>query len=190
MMTTMGNVTRALMGMRTGDNRAAEDLLSLVYGELRRIAAVKMAGEAPGHTLQPTALVHEAWLRLSGNRTEGFDNRGHFFSCAAEAMRRILVESARRKQSLKRGSRSERLELEDWHAVQAPPPDELLAVHEALDRLSAKDPISAELVKLLYFAGLTMQEASAALNLSKRTAEGRWTYARAWLRKTIDESRG
>jgi RNA polymerase sigma factor (TIGR02999 family) len=189
MTTAMGDLTRALSGMRAGDSRAAEELLALVYAELRRIAAVKMAGEVPGHTLQPTALVHEAWLRL-GNRAHGFDNRAHFFSCASEAMRRILVESARRKQSLKRGCRSERVELEDWHAVQAPPPDELLAVHEALDRLAAKDPVSAGLVKLLYFAGLTMQEAAASLNLSKRTAEGRWTYARAWLRKTIDGGRG
>jgi RNA polymerase sigma factor (TIGR02999 family) len=190
MMTAKGDVTRALAGMRAGDSRAAEELLALVYAELRRIAAARMAGEAPGHTLQPTALVHEAWLRLERNAAPGFDNRAHFFSCASEAMRRILVESARRKQSLKRGSRSERVELEEWHAVQAPPADELLAVDEALDRLAAKDPVSAELVKLLYFAGLTMQEAAASLNLSKRTAEGRWSYARAWLRKTIDGGRG
>ncbi len=174
--------------MSAGDGSAAEELLSLVYGELRRIAAVKMAGEASGHTLQPTALVHEAWLKLAGN--SGFDNRAHFFSCAAEAMRRILVESARRKQSLKRGERPERVELAECHAILSPPPDEALAVHEALDRLAAKDPVSAELVKLLYFAGLTMEEAAAALNVSKRTAEGRWTHARAWLRQVIAEDRG
>jgi RNA polymerase sigma factor (TIGR02999 family) len=189
MITWMGDVTQALAAMRAGDSRASEELLTVVYSELRRIAAVKMAGEAAGHTLQPTALVHEAWLKLAGNRTPGFDNRAHFFSCAAEAMRRILVESARRKQSLKRGGGNERVELEEWHAVLAPPPDEMVAVHEALDLLAAKDPVSAELVKLLYFAGLTMEEAAEALNVSKRTAEGRWTYARAWLRQTIDERR-
>jgi RNA polymerase sigma factor (TIGR02999 family) len=189
MIAGMGDVTQALAAMRAGDSRAAEELLTVVYSELRRIAAVKMAGEAAGHTLQPTALVHEAWLRLAGNRAPGFDNRAHFFSCAAEAMRRILVESARRKQSLKRGGGTERVELEEWHAVLAPPPDETVAVHEALDLLAAKDPVSAELVKLLYFAGLTMEEAAEALNVSKRTAEGRWTYARAWLRQAIDEGR-
>ena len=183
----MGDVTRALAAIRAGDSRASEELLSVVYVELRRIAAAKMAGEAVGHTLQPTALVHEAWLKLSGNRTPGFDNRAHFFSCAAEAMRRILVESARRKKRLKRGGGSQRVELEDWHAVQSPPADELLAVHEALGQLAAEDPVSAELVKLLYFVGLTMEEAAASLNLSKRTAEGRWTYARSWLRQLIDE---
>ena len=142
----VGDVTQSLEAMNAGDGRAAEELLSLVYAELRRIAAVKMAGEADGHTLQPTALVHEAWLKLAGNRAPAFDNRAHFFSCAAEAMRRILVESARRKQSLKRGERPERVELEEWHAILTPPPDEALAVHEALDRLAAKDPVSAELV--------------------------------------------
>ncbi len=148
--------------------------------ELRRIAAVKMAGEASGHTLQPTARsCMRAWLKLAGNRGSGVLIIAlHFFSCAAEAMRRILVESARRKQSLKRGGRPERVELAEWHAILSPPPDEILAVHEALDRLAAKDPVSAELVKLVYFAGMTMEEAAAALNVSKRTAEGRWTYAR------------
>jgi RNA polymerase sigma factor (TIGR02999 family) len=186
----VGDVTRSLEAMKAGDGRAAEELLSLVYAELRRIAAVKMAGEAEGHTLQPTALVHEAWLKLAGNRAPGFANRAHFFSCAAEAMRRILVESARRKQSLKRGERPERVELAEWHAILSPPPDEALAVHEALDRLAAKDPVSSELVKLLYFVGLTMEEAAAVLNVSKRTAEGRWTYARAWLRQVIAGERG
>jgi RNA polymerase sigma factor (TIGR02999 family) len=190
MIATMGDVTRALEGMRAGDSRASEELLSVVYAELRRIAAVKMAGESAGHTLQPTALVHEAWIKLSGNRAPGFDNRAHFFSCAAEAMRRILVESARRKQSLKRGGGAERIELEEWHAILSPPPDEALAVHDALDRLATKDLLSAELVKLLYFAGLTMEEAALALNVSKRTAEGRWTYARAWLRRVIEEGAG
>jgi RNA polymerase sigma factor (TIGR02999 family) len=185
----VGDVTRSLEAMRAGDGRAAEELLSLVYAELRRIAAVKMASEAPGHTLQPTALVHEAWLKLAGNRVPSFDSRAHFFSCAAEAMRRILVESARRKLSKKRGERPERVELEEWHVIQSPPADEALAVHVALDRFAMKDPVSAELVKLLYFAGLTMEEAAAALNVCKRTAEGRWMYARAWLRQVISEGR-
>jgi len=149
--------------------------LSLVYGELRRLAAFKMANEAPGHTLQPTALVHEAWLRLAGSAAPPAQNRAHFFAVAAEAMRRILVESARRKQSLKRGGQAERVELEEIHIIQSPPSDEVLAVHEALDLLAAKDPVSAELVKLLYFARMTMDEAAAALGLSKRTAESRWT---------------
>ncbi len=188
-MARMGDVTQLLEAMRSGDASAGEHLMSFVYEELRRIAAGKMAGEAAGHTLQPTALVHEAWLRLAGNRNMGFDNRAHFFSCAAEAMRRILIESARRKKSLKRGAGAERVELEAWHAIEGPPPDEALAVHEALDCLAAKDPVSAELVKLLYFAGLTMEEAATALNVSKRTAEGRWTYSRAWLRQVINEER-
>jgi RNA polymerase sigma factor (TIGR02999 family) len=185
----VGDVTKALAAMRAGDSHASEELLAVVYAELRRIASAKMGGEAAGHTLQPTALVHEAWLRLAGNRTPGFDTRAHFFSCAAEAMRRILVESARRKQSLKRGGGGERIELEEWHAVLAPPAEETMAVHEALDQLSDRDPVSGELVKLLYFAGLTMEEAAEALNVSKRTAEGRWAYARAWLRRAIDAGR-
>jgi RNA polymerase sigma factor (TIGR02999 family) len=183
----MGDVTRLLESMQRGNGHAGEELLGQVYGELRRVAAFKMANEAPGHTLQPTALVHEAWLRLAGDAPLQFQNRAHFFAVAAEAMRRILVESARRKQSLNRGGKPERVELEDIHIIQSPPSDELLAVHEALDLLAAKDPVSADLVKLLYFARVTMEEAAAALGLPKRTAESRWTHARAWLRRTIDQ---
>jgi RNA polymerase sigma factor (TIGR02999 family) len=182
----MGDVTRLLESMQGGNGQAGDELLALVYGELRRIAGAKMAGEAPGHTLQPTALVNEAWLRLAGNAPLQVNNRSHFFGVAAEAMRRILVESARRKQSLKRGGNAERVDLEDFHIIQSPPSDELLAVHEALDLLAAKDPVSADLVKLLYFTRMTMEEAAAALGLSKRTAESRWTHARAWLRRAID----
>jgi RNA polymerase sigma factor (TIGR02999 family) len=182
----MGDVTRLLESMQCGSSQAGDELLGRVYGELRRLAASKMANEAPGHTLQPTALVHEAWLRLAGNAPLQFNNRAHFFAVAAEAMRRILVESARRKQSLKRGAKAERVDLEEIHIIQSPPSDEVLAVHEALDMLAAKDPVSADLVKLLYFARVTMEEAAAALGVSKRTAESRWTHARAWLRQTIE----
>jgi RNA polymerase sigma factor (TIGR02999 family) len=188
-MALVGDVTRLLESMQGGDGQAGDELLALVYGELRRIAASKMANEAPGHTLQPTALVNEAWLRLVGDAPLQIRSRAHFFGVAAEAMRRILVESARRKQSLKRGGNAERVDLEEFHIVQSMPSDELLAVHEALDLLAAKDPVSADLVKLLYFARMTMDEAASALGLPKRTAESRWTHARAWLRRAIDEGR-
>jgi RNA polymerase sigma factor (TIGR02999 family) len=147
-----------------------------------------MAGEAPGHTLQATALVHEAWLRLAGPNPPNWQNRAHFFAAAAEAMRRILVDHARRKQSLKRGGRSERVELHEAAIVLAAPPDELLAINEALDKLAEKDPPAAELVKLRYFVGMTMDEAAAALGLAPRTAARLWTYARVWLRREIRKS--
>ena len=185
----MGDVTRLLESMRSGDRQAGDELMSLVYGELRRIATGKMAGEASGHTLQATALVNEAWLRLAGDAPVSFNSRNHFFGVAAEAMRRILVESARRKKSLKRGAGAERVELEDFHAIQSPPSDELLAIHEALDLLAAKDPALAELVKLLYFTRVTMEEAASIMGVSKRTAESRWSYARAWLRRAIAEQK-
>jgi RNA polymerase sigma factor (TIGR02999 family) len=184
----MHEVTRILNAIEHGDSKAAGELLPLVYQELRRLAAHKMAGESTGHTLQPTALVHEAWLRLVGSNSAGWDNRGHFFAAAAESMRRILVEHARRKQSLKRGAGAERLELDESVLVLAAPPDELLAVHEALDKLAAEDKTSAELVKLRYFVGMTMEEAAAALGLPKRTAENLWTYARVWLHREIRSS--
>jgi RNA polymerase sigma factor (TIGR02999 family) len=163
----------------------AEELLSLVYDELRRIAAAKMAGESAGHTLQPTALVHEAWLRLRESDQEAWKNRAHFFSACAEAMRRILVEHARRKRSLKRGGGAAVVALEESALVLAAPPDELLAVHEALHTLEKEDSSAAELVKLRYFVGMTMQETADSLGLSKRTAENLWTYARAWLHREI-----
>ncbi|MBI5387563.1 MAG: RNA polymerase subunit sigma [Verrucomicrobia bacterium] len=181
----MNEVTRVLEAFQKGDPQAAEELLPLVYQELRRLAACKMAGEAPGHTLQPTALVHEAWLRLVGPAQQGWANRAHFFGAAAEAMRRILVEHARRKLSLKRGANSQRVELDESMLILTAPPDELLAVHEALDELARQDPTAAELVKLRYFVGMTMEEASSALGLAKRTAEGVWTYARVWLHRAI-----
>jgi RNA polymerase sigma factor (TIGR02999 family) len=181
----VSDVTRILEAIEQGDAQAADRLLPLVYDELRRIAAFKMAQEAPGHTLQATALVHEAWLRLVGDGNPRFAGRAHFFAAAAEAMRRILVESARRKHSLKRGGGAERAELQDSHLVQNAPSDEVLAVDEALNELAANDPTSADLVKLRYFVGLTMEEAAIALGLPLRTAERLWTYARAWLRRKI-----
>jgi RNA polymerase sigma factor (TIGR02999 family) len=176
-----------LDALQRGEAQAAEALLPLVYDELRRIAAYKMAQESPGHTLQPTALVHEAWLRMIGDGNEHFEGRGHFFAVAAEAMRRILVESARRKHSLKRGAGAQREELNETHLVQTAPSDEMLAVDEALDLLAAEDPTSADLVKLRYFVGMTMEEAAAALGLPLRTAERLWTYSRAWLRRRIGQ---
>lgn len=167
----------------------SEELLPLVYAELRRLAAIKMAGEPAGHTLQPTALVHEAYLRLTGSGRQNWVNRTHFFAAAAEAMRRILVEHARRKQSRKRGGGFENVELHESALVFTAPTDEMLAVHEALDKLAAEDAVAAELVKLRYFVGLTMEETAAALGLALRTAELRWTYARVWLHRQIRQDR-
>ncbi|MBM3883215.1 MAG: sigma-70 family RNA polymerase sigma factor [Verrucomicrobia bacterium] len=186
----VSDVTRILEAAQQGDSLAAEELLPLVYGELRRIAASKMAQEAPGHTLQPTALVHEAWLRLVGDAGARFEGRAHFFAAAAEAMRRILIEAARRKRSLKRGGAAAREELHESHLVQALPTDEMLAIDEALDQLAAEDATAADLVKLRYFVGMTMDEAAAALGLPLRSAERLWTYARAWLRRRLQTSRG
>jgi RNA polymerase sigma factor (TIGR02999 family) len=181
----MNDVTRILDAAQRGDAAATQELLPLVYDELRRIAAHKMANEAAGHTLQPTALVHEVWLRLAGPNEQQWQNRAHFFGAAAEAMRRILVEHARKKQALKRGAGAEREELTESSLVMTAPPDELLAVHEALDALAQQDPAAAELVKLRYFVGMTMEEAASALNLATRSAERTWTYARAWLHREI-----
>ncbi len=183
----VSEVTRLLEAMQSGESQAAAELLPLVYDELRGIAAHKMAQEKPGHTLQPTALVHEAWMRMLGDGNEEFANRAHFFAIAAEAMRRILVESARRKLRLKRGGGARREELLESHLVQAAPSEELLAIHEALDLLAAEDALCADLVKLRYFVGMTMEQAATALELSQRSAERLWTYARAWLRKAISE---
>ena len=164
---------------------AAEKLLPLVYEELRKIAAHKMMSEAPGHTLQPTALVHEAWLRLASPEQPDWENRAHFFAAAAEAMRRILVEHARRRKSLKRGGGAEREEFTESMLVLTASPDELLAVHEALDQFAVEDSRAAELVKLRYFVGMTMPEAATALGMAPRSAERLWTYARVWLHRAI-----
>ena len=177
-------MTRILEAVGRGEAPAAE-ILPLVYDELRRIAAYKMAQETPGHTLQPTALVHEAWLRVVGGDNPRFDGRAHFFAAAAEAMRRILVDSARRRRSLKRGGGVPHEEFDEMHLAQSAPTDEVLAVDEALDQLTAEDPVSANLVKLRYFVGMTMDEAAAALGIPLRSAERLWAYARAWLRRRI-----
>ncbi|HWB05376.1 MAG TPA: sigma-70 family RNA polymerase sigma factor [Verrucomicrobiales bacterium] len=176
------DVTRLLAAIESGDPSAANDLLPLVYAELRKLARLKMAGEQPGQTLQPTALVHEAWLRLVGKDNQAhFQSRSHFFSAAGEAMRRLLVEAARRKLTRRRGGRQERLDIHDIDIAASGKDDELLAVHEALDRLAAVSPERAELVKLRYFAGLSIDEAALALGISERTAKRYWTFSRAWL---------
>jgi RNA polymerase sigma factor (TIGR02999 family) len=185
----MGEVTHILEAIQQGNSRAAEELLPLVYDELRKLAAHKMASERPGQTLQPTALVHEAWLRLVGDEASKFENRTHFFAAAAEAMRRILVESARRKKRLKHGGQLERMDLD---AVELPlpmPDDELLALDEALDRLAAVDARAAEVVKLCFFVGLTQEEAARELGVSLATAERLWAFARAWLFREMQKQR-
>jgi RNA polymerase sigma factor (TIGR02999 family) len=178
----MSEVTRILSAIEQGDPHASEQLLPLVYEELRKLAAQKMAQEAPGQTLQPTALVHEAYLRLVGvAKAQHWDSRRHFFAAAAEAMRRILVENARRKKRLRHGGDFQRVELsEDLHAVEGAPED-VLAVDQALNQLAVADPPTYELVKLVYFAGLTMEQAAETLGIAPRTAYRNWTYARAWL---------
>ena len=170
-----------LDSINRGDPKAADELFPLVYRELRQLAASKMAAEQPGHTLQPTALVHEAWLRLVGGGEQRFDGRGHFFAAAAEAMRRILIERARRKQTAKRGAGFERLDLEHADVAIHASDETLLLVNDALDKLTKEDPQAAELVNMRFFAGMTNDEAAAALGVSVRTAKRHWTFARAWL---------
>ena len=184
----MSDVTRILEAVQRGEADAADELLPLVYSELRRMAAYKMSQEQPGHTLQPTALVHEAWLRMVKSGSPQFEGRAHFFAVAAEAMRRILIESARRKHSLKRGGAAQREELHESRLAEVPVSEEMFAVDEALDLLAAKDPAAADLVKLRYFVGMTMEEAATALGIPLRTAERLWTYARAWLRQQISKT--
>lgn len=186
----VSDVTQIIQAIQSGGAQAADELLPLVYEELRRIATYKMAQESPGHTLQPTALVHEAWLRLVGEEMPKFEGRAHFFTAAAEAMRRILIEAARRRQSLKRGGNFERTDLPETQIAQTAPSEEMLAVDEALDLLAAEDPMAANLVKLRYFVGMSMDEAATALNLPLRTTERLWAYARAWLRRKISSSLG
>jgi RNA polymerase sigma factor (TIGR02999 family) len=178
----MSDVTRILSAIEQGDLHAAEQLLPLVYDELRQLAAAKLAQEKPGQTLQPTALVHEAYLRLVDHaQAQQWNSRGHFFAAAAEAMRRILVESARRKNRRKHGREHQRVDLDSGCRVSAAPSLDLLALDEALSRLAETEPAKVELVKLRFFAGLTMPEAAAALDISLATAERYWTFAKAWL---------
>jgi RNA polymerase sigma factor (TIGR02999 family) len=183
------DVTRILESIELGDPKAADELLPLVYGELRKLAASKMANEAPNQTLQPTALVHEAWLRLVGNGNSQFANRGHFFAAAAEAMRRILVDRARRKRAVRHGGGQQRMNFEDAGVASPVDDDQLLAVNDALDKLAAHNRLEAELVKLRYFVGLTAQQAAEVLGISLRTANSYWAHARAWLFREIKQQR-
>src|SRR5262245_5600523 len=186
MLGLMSDVTRILSAIGQGDPHAAGELLPLVYEELRKLAAHKMAQEAAGQTLQPTALVHEAYLRLLGEEQEAqWDNRGHFFAAAAEAMRRILVENARRKRSQKHGGGLVRHDVEEVPLATPELGADLLALDEALNRLAEKDPVKAQLIKLRHFAGLTVEEAAQALGISVTTANRYWAYARAWLHQAI-----
>lgn len=180
----MSDVTWILQSIDAGDPVAAEELLPLVYEELRRLAAAKIAQERPGQTLQPTALVHEAWLKLVGG-DRSWNNRQHFIVAAAEAMRRILVDRARRRQVRERAGYSEREELEDSQILLATPPEQILAIHEALEELECESANAAVLVKLRYFAGMTLPEAAEAMNISLRNAERTWTFARTWLRRAL-----
>lgn len=188
----MSEVTRLLMAIKQGDTHASGELLPVVYEELRRLARSRMAQERTEHTLQATALVHEAYLRLIGEEDARWDGRGHFFAAAAEAMRRILIEHARRKNALKNGGQREKVELDDDLPPIASPcdnVDDLLALDEALERLAAEDPSKAELVKLLYFAGFNLEEAAAAQGISRTTAYRHWLFARAWLHEAISGTR-
>lgn len=182
----MSDVTRILSAIKSGDPRAAGELLPLVYDELRKLATARLAQEKPGQTLQATALVHDAYIRLvDGEKAQRWDSRGHFFAAAAEAMRRILVDNAHRKKSLKRGGNRKRLELDDIDPEIQPEDDDLLALDEALNKLAAVEPRTAELVKLRYFAGFTNRQAAEMLGISPRTADSMWAYARVWLHDCI-----
>jgi RNA polymerase sigma factor (TIGR02999 family) len=182
----MNDVTRVLSAIEQGDPQAAEQLLPLVYDELRKLAAQRLAQENPGQTLQATALVHEAYLRLvDAERAQHFSSRGHFFAACAEAMRRILVENARRKKRIKHGGACRRVDLDASCSVASEPEDDLEALDEALRRLEATDSLAAVLVKLRFFAGLSMPDAAEALGVPLRTAERNWSYARAWLHRAL-----
>jgi RNA polymerase sigma factor (TIGR02999 family) len=177
----MSEVTRILEAIEDGDTKAADALLPLVYDELRRLAASRMAQEKPGQTLQPTSLVHEAWLRLAGQPDQHWKGRAHFFAAAAEAMRRILIENARRKRAQRHGGGQARVDVDEIEIPAAVKEDELLAVDEALEEFAGHDPEKAELVKLRYFVGMTAEEAAEVLEISPSTANRWWSYSRAWL---------
>ena len=177
----MSNVTRILGAIERGDAQAADELLPLVYEELRLLAAQKMSQESPGQTLQATALVHEAYIRLVGSNDGNWNSRGHFFAAAAEAMRRILIENARRKRSRKHGGDRRRVDIDNVELAIEGSSDDLIVLDEALERLSKKNKVKADLVKLRYFAGLTCAQAAKMLGISRSTAHEHWAYARAWL---------
>ena len=185
----MSDVTRILEAIQAGQTQEAKELLPLVYDELRRIAAAKMAREQPGQTLQPTALVHEAWLRLGGDAQAAWQNRAHFFAAAAEAMRRILIEKARRRQRVRHGGGLERTDLDEIEIAGPEADERLLEIHEALDRLAQEDPARAEVVKLRYFVGLSDREVAEALGLSERTVERHWAYAKVWLLRAVRDAK-
>jgi RNA polymerase sigma factor (TIGR02999 family) len=180
------DVTRVLEAANRGDPQAADELLPLVYEELRKLAASKMAHESSGHTLQATALVHEAWLRLVGNENPKFDGRSHFFAAAAEAMRRILIDQARRKRAVRHGGDQQRVDMMDEAPASFAADDQLLAVNDAVDKFAAEDPAKAKLVKLRYFVGMTIPEAAEVLGISEPMAKRYWSYARAWLYEEIE----
>ena len=182
----MSDATVVLAAMRAGDSKAADELLALVYDELRRLAASKLAHEAPGQTLQPTALVHEAWLRLVGDQAPSFKDREHFFRASAEAMRHILIDRARRKDTKRHGGGYRRVDFDDFDLAAPAADDQLLAVNEALEKLGLEHPVQAELVKLRYFAGLTNDEVSEVLGISVSTAKNYWAFSRAWLLNEIE----
>ena len=187
----MSDATVMLAAIGAGDSKAAAQLLVLVYDELRRLAASKLAQEAPGQTLQPTALVHEAWLRLVGDQTPSFKDRTHFFCAAAEAMRHILIDRARRKRTKRHGGDYRRVDFEDLDLAAPAADDQLLAVNEALDKLALEHRVQAEVVKLRYFAGLTNEEVAEVLGISVSTVKNYWTFSRAWLLNEIEsESEG
>ena len=183
-----GEVTRLLQDVSVGNREALDKLLPLVYDELRKLAAYKMANERPGQTLQPTALVHDAWLRLTGGANQEWNGRGHFFAAAAEAMRRILVENARRKRRVKHGGELQRVDMTTLDVAILSDDGHLLAVDEALEKLAARDPLGAQLIKLRFFAGLPNVEAARLLEIPERTAKRTWAYARAWLYEELKKT--
>ncbi|PWU08617.1 MAG: RNA polymerase subunit sigma [Verrucomicrobia bacterium] len=186
----MSDLTQILDRVQQGDPRAAEELLPLVYEELRKLAVAKMAREAPGQTLQATALVHEAWLRLAGDGEKRWDNRGHFFAAAAEAMRRILVERARKRARVRHGGGLEKVDWENVTIATEDSDDTVLAIHEALEKLANRSPQKAEIVKLRYFTGLEHEEIAQALGISEPTVRRHWAYARSWLMVELKEKFG
>jgi RNA polymerase sigma factor (TIGR02999 family) len=184
----VSDVTRILEAIQHGDEKAAGELLPLVYEELRKLAVVRMANEKAGQTLQPTALVHEAWLKIGGDGHEHFANRRHFFKAAASAMQQILIDIARRKQRLKHGANLVGEELHESRIAMSVPSEELLAVNDALAALALEDPQAAEVVRMRYFVGMTVPEIATALDLAPRTVDRHWAFARAWLKRTIRSS--
>jgi RNA polymerase sigma factor (TIGR02999 family) len=183
----MTEITQMLQALQRGDGRASEELLPVVYDELRRLAAARMAQETESQTLQPTALVHEAWLRMVGSGDRTWQNRAHFFGAAAQAMRRILIENARRKSRLKRGGGQKRLDVDELELAATTPDDKVLLIDEALERLKSEDPETERMVVLKFFGGLTNQEVAETLGITERTVERHWAYAKAWLFQHIRE---